>query len=100
MCQIVMTKTEEWIIIAITQDDGLILDASANMWNKFSHSPYALDNGVKIPERMKKGVYLMYNLEIKAVKAIWTLDSEAGFITITGDFKLLYDWEFASGCKK
>ena len=88
-----MTKAEEWIIIAVTQDDELVLDASANMWNYFSHSTYALDNGIDVPEGMKKGVYLMYNLVIKETKAMWSLDSEAGFITVTGDFKLLYDWK-------
>ena len=95
-----IARQEEWIIIAITQDTELILDASPSMWNNFSDSFHASENGIYIPEKMKKGIYLMHNLETKAVKAIWTLDSEAGFITVTGDFKLLYDWEFEPGCKK
>ena len=90
----------EWIIIAITQDTELILDASPNIWNNFSDCTYALENGIKIPDEMKKGVYLIYNLTIKEIKTMWTLDSEAGLVTITGDFKLLYDWGIEPGCKK
>ncbi len=85
-------RQDEWFIIAITQEDELILDSSPNMQSNFSHSTYALDNGVEVPENMKKGVYLMYNLVIKKIKALWSLEGEVGFITITGDFKLLYDW--------
>ena len=96
-----MTKTEEWIIIAVTQDTELILDASPNMWNNFSDSFHAAENGINIPDKMKKGVYLMYNLEIKNVKTVWSfLDFDAGFIIINGEFKLLYDWEVEPGCKK
>ena len=93
-------RQEKWIIIAITQDTELILDASPSMWNNFSDSFHASENGIKVPDEMKKGVYLMYNLVIKEAKSVWTVYSVAGLLNVTGDFKLLYDWEFEPGCKK
>jgi len=89
----------EWIIIAVTLDDELILDVSANVRNIFAGYAYAMDSGIEIPEGMGKGVYLMHNLVIKIVKTMWTLDDEAGFVNVTGDFRLLYEWKIEPGCK-